>query len=487
MKDSSGKKYKLDDVLATVQLDRPEGGKERGYIVTVDGAYIDNDRIDIDFTGQAFESLYKSCLDPISSLLVNSKYLAAFSRAKSHYHQLPADQQDCDAVSHVQILQWARWLITHNNLDGCPELSKFEQNLQSLLREADSDLSFLVTSDHVMEAHEYSERYESDINCIYRLIKNHPQMDTLVYISHDTKPKSVDIQEILDKYKGRQTASEEEIEALIDLGYSIETKSKNKNPDDIKKAKQLYGLAYCLSDNNNIAANNLGYLTSLEASGEQDISTAITILTFAADHGNDIAMVNLGNIYEGTYDGMTSDDFKPNPKQAAKWYLMAGMMGNKSGIYNYANLLHWGRGVRKDYATAFRLFRYLHNKYQMVDATFYLGMYYESGHYVDQNYTKAVKYYQEAADQNDPYSYCQLGRLYSLGNGVDKDGAKGVELYLKAGELGDPLGYANAAYAYEHGEGVDKDMELARKYYHLAADQGEEHAIEWLEQHPEDS
>lgn len=479
MEDNSNKIYTSDDILAIIELDKPgNDSPDATYNILIDGKYVAYHKFDHE--GLSFNVIYEHTMDPISRLLINSKYLSVFNRATDRYNKLPENKRGGFAVAHVQILQWTRWLITHDSLDDCPKLNEFEQHLQSLMGDADCDFSMLVTSDHIMEANEYSKKYRDDMHAIYQMIENN-LCDTI----HIARSGQVNIQAILNQYKGRHTASEKEIKALIDLGYAIETKSKGKNTDDIKKAKQLYGLAYYLSGDN-IAANNLGYLTSLEASGEQDINKAVKILTFAADHGNDMAMVNLGNIYEGTYDGMTSDDFEPNPKQAAKWYLMAGMMGNKDGVYNYANLLHWGIGVRKDYATAFRLFKYLYDKYKIVGATFYMGMYYENGYYVDKNYTKAAKYYQEAVDQDDSYSCCQLGRLYSLGKGVDKDGAKGIELYLKAGKLGDPLGYANAAYAYEHGESVDKDMKLARKYYNLAADQGEEHAIEWLDQHPAD-
>ena len=56
-----------------------------------------------------------------------------------------------------------------------------------------------------------------------------------------------------------------------------------------------------------------------------------------------------------------------------------------------------------------------------------------------------------------------------------------MNLYLKAAILGDSLALTNIAWLYETGTGIKKDVDLAYHLYKAAADNGEKHAIERLE------
>ena len=266
--------------------------------------------------------------------------------------------------------------------------------------------------------------------------------------------------------------SPDELEELCTLGYNLENGILYKQ--DKTKALALYKRAY--EEGSPKGANNFGYLLALLGTTRSTTMMALSILEESAKSGNTTAMVNIGNIYE--YGQRTG---KPEYKEAAKWYQRAALLGDKRGSFNYANLLHYGRGVRRDRETAFYIFEKL-AKCGVREAPFYLGLYYENGFVVEKNYSEALRHYQAGASRNDPYCYNQLGRMYCLGLGIPRKEPKmGFYYYEQAAKLGDITGLSNMAYAYETGQGVEVDLVKAVEYYSRAAEAGEVNAIEALE------
>lgn len=266
--------------------------------------------------------------------------------------------------------------------------------------------------------------------------------------------------------------SPDELEELCTLGYNLENGILYKQ--DKAKALAIYKRAYDAGSSK--GANNFGYLLALLGTSHSATVMALSILEESAKAGNTTAMVNIGNLYE--YGQRTGE---PEYKEAAKWYQRAALLGDKRGAFNYANLLHYGYGVRRDRETAFCIFEKL-AKSGVRKAPFYLGLYYENGYVVERNYAEALRYYQAGASMNDPYCYNQLGRMYCLGLGIPKKEPKmGFYYYEQAAKLGDVTGLSNMAYAYETGQGVDVDIVKAVEYYSKAAEAGEVNAIEALE------
>ena len=265
--------------------------------------------------------------------------------------------------------------------------------------------------------------------------------------------------------------SPNELEELCTLGYNLENGILCE--EDKAKALDLYKLAY--EQGSMRGANNFGYLLSVLGTCRESTVVAISVLEKAANSGNTVSMVNLGNIYEnGLLDG------KPDYKNALKWYHRAALMGDNTGLFNYANMLHNGYGVRRDRETALVIFRKLAER-GFKPAPFYIGLYYEKGYVVEKDYATALRFYQLGASANDPYCYNQLGRMYSLGLGLPKkEEAMGFFYYEQAAKLGDVMGLSNMAYAYEVGQGVEQDLVKAIELYQRAADAGEENAIKSL-------
>jgi len=78
---------------------------------------------------------------------------------------------------------------------------------------------------------------------------------------------------------------------------------------------------------------------------------------------------------------------------------------------------------------------------------------------------------------NDPTAMYNKGCDYEEGlHGLSKDYTKALEFYHRAAELSHADAYCNIGYAYDNGLGVKVDKKKARKYYELAAMEGDAQA-----------
>ena len=69
-------------------------------------------------------------------------------------------------------------------------------------------------------------------------------------------------------------------------------------------------------------------------------------------------------------------------------------------------------------------------------AQFNLGLKYDTGEGVPQNYTEAAKWYRKAAEQGYAEAQFNLGTLYDEGRGVPQDYAEAAKWYRKAKDQG---------------------------------------------------
>ena len=71
----------------------------------------------------------------------------------------------------------------------------------------------------------------------------------------------------------------------------------------------------------------------------------------------------------------------------------------------------------------------------LASAQFNLGLMYEQGRGVKQDYARAAELYRRAAEQGDADSQCNLGFLYRKGWGVAPDDTEATKWYRKTTEL----------------------------------------------------
>ena len=86
---------------------------------------------------------------------------------------------------------------------------------------------------------------------------------------------------------------------------------------------------------------------------------------------------------------------------------------------------------------------------------------------------QAAKYYQQASEAGDAEASYQLGMCYQTGSGVPKNPAAAVKEYTKAAGYGHLEAQKSLVYCYSLGFGVAVDQATAARFARAAAEQGD--------------
>ena len=113
-------------------------------------------------------------------------------------------------------------------------------------------------------------------------------------------------------------------------------------------------------------------------------------------------------------------------------------------------------------------------KFTVTQGYFNVSELYNQGvaYYNQKNYTEAVKYFSQAAEQGHASAQNDLGVCYDAGYGVPEDDSKAVEWYRKAAEQGYAEAQNSLGLCYYNGDGVTKDYTKAVEWFRKAAEQG---------------
>lgn len=133
--------------------------------------------------------------------------------------------------------------------------------------------------------------------------------------------------------------------------------------------------------------------------------------------------------------------------------------------------------TKGDFATALREWRPLAEQ-GYPGAQYNLGVMYQEGNGVVQDYVEAVRWYRLAAEQGDANAQNNLGVMYKKGNGVVQDYAEAVRWYRLAAEQGIAYAQKGLSDMYAKGDGVLQDYGSAHMWYNIAAANGYEDARE---------
>ena len=100
-----------------------------------------------------------------------------------------------------------------------------------------------------------------------------------------------------------------------------------------------------------------------------------------------------------------------------------------------------------------------------------LGLMYDNGWGVIQDYKAAVKWYKLAAEQGHSIAQLNLGFMYSKGQGVIQDYKAAVKWYRLAAEQGHSSAQSNLGRMYYLGQGVIEDYTRAHMWWSISASQ----------------
>jgi len=105
-------------------------------------------------------------------------------------------------------------------------------------------------------------------------------------------------------------------------------------------------------------------------------------------------------------------------------------------------------------------------------AQYNLGVMYENGRGVRQDYAEALKWYRQAAAQGDAEAQYNLGAMYYSGQGVRQDYTEAFRWFRKAADQGYAEAQYNLGLMYANGHGVHQDFNLSKEWFGKACDGG---------------
>ena len=124
------------------------------------------------------------------------------------------------------------------------------------------------------------------------------------------------------------------------------------------------------------------------------------------------------------------------------------------------------------------------NRYQksaklgFATAQFNLGVMYENGLGVVQDYAEAVRWFLLAAEQGNARAQSNVGTMYGNGDGVAQDYAEAMRWFRLAAEQGNARAQSNVGMMFDNGDGVAQDYVLAHMWYNIAAANGDNKAAD---------
>ena len=101
-------------------------------------------------------------------------------------------------------------------------------------------------------------------------------------------------------------------------------------------------------------------------------------------------------------------------------------------------------------------------------AQYTLGVMYDRGLGVLQDFQEAIRWYQAAAEQGHTTAQFSLGVMYAAGEGVTRNYEEAFRWYRAVGEQGHGHAQNNLGDMYNKGQGVVQDYVLAHMWFNLA-------------------
>ena len=149
--------------------------------------------------------------------------------------------------------------------------------------------------------------------------------------------------------------------------------------------------------------------------------------------------------------------------------------GDANAQYNLGMMYNNGTGVEQDFKEAVKWYRKAAEQGD-AEAQSNLGLKYDNGEGVEQDFKEAAKWYRKPAEQGQVYAQSNLGVIYAKGKGVDQDFKEALKWWQKAADQGDVNAQYNLGRMYKRGEGVKEDHVSAYTWWNIAATNGDKDA-----------
>ena len=97
--------------------------------------------------------------------------------------------------------------------------------------------------------------------------------------------------------------------------------------------------------------------------------------------------------------------------------------------------------------------------------------------YKTKDYSKAMKWYLEAAGKGNAHAQCQIGNMYNSAKGVTADYSTALKWFLKSANQGNTEAQRHIGDLYLAGRGVTHNYSTALQWYNKAVANGDLHAL----------
>lgn len=248
-----------------------------------------------------------------------------------------------------------------------------------------------------------------------------------------------------------------------------------------------------------LVAGALALMAPVVALAQTGTDGSITELRATADGGLAQAQFTLAQLYDA------GAEVPRNYAEAARWYRAAAEQGHIAAQNRLGQYLHAGLGIARDPQAALEWLRRAADAGQdpahgvdlgraledgggfaaaaeayakaaqagSFDAAVSLGVLYQEGRGVTQDFARALELYGPAAEAGHPRAMNNLGLLLVRGDGTEQDYARATALFRAAAEAGLKPAMTNLGVMYENGFGIAQSDALATEWYRRAGRLGQ--------------
>lgn len=167
-----------------------------------------------------------------------------------------------------------------------------------------------------------------------------------------------------------------------------------------------------------------------------------------------------------------------HPARAFEWFMVAAKQGHVEASYYVGLYYQNGKGVTKDLKEAIKWYEKAAVKNDK-DALYHLAMILIR--LEDKDWQTIYELLVRAAKQDHPNAAYNLAVMYQKGDGVEENPEQTIYWYEKAVKAGLPNAAYNLGMIYFEGRIVEKDEKKAKELWQLAANKGFEPAIKLIQ------
>lgn len=278
------------------------------------------------------------------------------------------------------------------------------------------------------------------------------------------------IEELLSLEKqGKYSACfEPENAYLLGLAYELGIKVQT----DLKKAEFYYKI----SDYYGSYEGKYLYAAIRRSNSDaEDASKYLKEMICAAEHHSSYALTHLGDDYYYGRNGC-----EKNKKKAYEFWKQASELGSAQAMYYMAFGYRNGDNGPEDLELAC-MYALKATEYEFPRAYRILGFMHEDGDFFEQDYQKAIHFFEEAIKRGDYLSLCYEGWAHGKLGDYDKRRSLYEQAlqYAIDGKIKSGLPFYRMGYIYKFGEGVPQNLIQAVQYYLQGAERKDKSSLEY--------